>query len=176
MEFRKLSNEIKLKDQFHIDCLESKYGFIFFPVNYEEVPNVSSLFTERPDNEIIKNVFNSLEERLLITQPIYMGTNNSVEHDKIKKQIYYNEGIDVYNWFLEHNKLSLSKLNIITNSMYILGNILNNPEISQSINMDHAIKDYSNLSFVNKFKRAKELDNQLFIFLENMYELDLIQK
>lgn len=146
---------------------ENKYHFSFLSPTFSKVPNVSSLFE---DNKFAKKIFEDLEFRLLDTQVIFMKTNNGVKQNSLKNKIFKDDGEVIYDWFIDHNKLSGGKFDIISNGLYCLSAILDKDKLKSTIDIEKITRDYHYLNFKEKVERAELADHKVYEFLEEMYE------
>jgi len=159
MDMKKLVPEQKTEHQKWIKHFEEKYSFQFFEPTYREVPNVSGIIDESA-TEIVSR----LEDYLLGTYPINMGTNVHQEmHD-----LRYSFSKEEYDWHKRHNKLGLNCWGTHAGLGLIrLNRVLNRDDLT--INPFPETEGYSSMSFDDKLELCISVDKKLYALLEKLH-------
>ena len=167
MRMKALPLEKKFEDLEWIKHFKNKNSFIFFDYNYSEVPDVSSLIDNKRASE---NIF-KLEDYLLRTFPIYMGTNSHEEMIEIEKSFSKEE----YEWHKRHNKLGINSWGAIAGTVLgVLEMNLNRTDLA--IRPFPESENYHAMSFFQKVKLVSSVYKKVYEVLEKLYLENMISK
>ncbi|MDA3837170.1 MAG: hypothetical protein PF542_06125 [Nanoarchaeota archaeon] len=162
MDLIGLINEQIEENNYWIDKFEAEHSFKFHKPNYELIPFASSLF----EGQKVKGPISRMEDYLLGTMVIDMGTNIHLEINNMKRE--FSE--DKYGWFQRHNKLGINAwgghagFGVANIHMFLKRDDLH-------INGDGKLKtngEYFKMSFDEKVKYVKSVDSELYRILEKV--------
>ena len=160
METKSLTPGQVEEHQKWIHHFESKYGFVFLEPSFDKVPFASKLF----EHEIVKEYTKDIEDYLLGTYPIDMGTNIHSEMNKLRRDIFSNEE---YEWHKYHNKLGVNRFGAIL--LMSTGRINRGLKRDDLFILNHFPVNYYKLSFDEKVNLIRNYDKRAFEFLEKLH-------
>jgi hypothetical protein len=162
MKMKRLSEDEIRENAHYIPLLESKYGFVFRPASYSEVPFASKDFS---DADIVKSV-SRIESFLLNTFVIDMGTNVHKEmHD-----LRYIFTEDEYKWHQTHNKLGINTWGIFFLRLMRLNELLKRNDLLLSPMVEGSANNeiYNGFTFGQKVAFCNLIDANLYGILETL--------
>lgn len=147
-----------------INHFETKYQFVFYRPLFSEIPNLSAFNNDKD----IKRINNYVQNQLLNTFPIYMGTNDSHEIKVLKMSFSNFE----HTWFRDHNKLGFNRFVTILNALYILRKKTHVDFDFYHLDMKRYAnysEKYVELTFEEKCKFSKDYETEIYKYLETLY-------
>ncbi len=153
-----LTPEQSARHKSWIDHFQTKYSFDFGSPTYTQVPFASQYFKDKDVTERVSR----LEQYLLGTYPINMGTNDQNEMSKLKRKFTTEE----YAWHIKHNKLGTNCWGTPTGiGLIILNEKLRRKDLH--IPPTPYIK-YDTMTFQQKIYSCATIDKQIYEILKKL--------
>ncbi len=141
--------------------ISKKFKIDIFNPKYEIVPYASTLF----EDEVLLDTVSGIEAYLLGTGIVDMKTNDGTKQNDLENNMLPNER----NWIKYYSKLRGNNLTNISLNLFNIEHSLKVNELVKEVNYNELIKDYNDKSFQRKIETVSKLDENLFEFLEQMY-------
>ena len=159
---KRLDKKVRHEHMMQISHFRDNYGFRFFHSSFDAVPFVSKYIP----HEKIKSNLEGIENYLLGTYPIFVGTND----DSKIREIQHNMPDADREWYERHSKLRTNRWGTLGGlQLYTLNSMLGREDLLSPTFESH-YKNYEGFSFIEKIKFVRSMDHELYCILEKVAE------
>ena len=169
MRYRTLTQGEKQYESDMREYFSTHYGFTFHEPFTEKVPYISPLFLDSSLHSIGFRSAEALEEYMLSSYIVDMGTNDSKAIRNILVNEMHDEEEEVCEWIFNANKLrvNISQQKPLS-GFGIFETLLKDNSFSIETD-EYYSKNYSQLSFQEKISYAQFIDHQVYKNMERLY-------